>query len=389
MAPAWTDECPVCAAPAARPFLRLLDVPVHPTVLWPSHDAAVAAPRGDLEIVFCESCGLMWNAAFDADLLEYGVNYENSLHFSPAFQAYADELADRLVDRYGIRGKTIVEVGSGKGEFLTLVCAKGGNRGVGFDPSYDGESDASANGSVRFVRELYGQNTHAEAPDLTVCRHVLEHIDTPREFLRSLRRMTVDERAVVYLEVPAGEYALEQQAVWDMIYPHVTLYTKTSLRRLFADAGFRVRESGFSFGGQYLWVEASPAPERRRNAAAPPAAIGSLVSSLRRALEEKQAMWRERLARLEPTESVAVWGAGAKGATFLNLVDREGRIEHVIDVNPRKHGNFVPGTGQRISSPQQLAAAAPSLVLVMNPIYVDEIRGQLAQLGLSPVVEAV
>ena len=40
--------------------------------------------------------------------------------------------------------------------------------------------------------------------------------------------------------------------------------------------------------------------------------------------------------------SFAVWGAGAKGSTFLNLLDKERKaVKYVIDINPAKQNKFI------------------------------------------------
>jgi hypothetical protein len=86
--------------------------------------------------------------------------------------------------------------------------------------------------------------------------------------------------------------------------------------------------------------------------------------------------------RWSGTGGVAVWGAGAKGATFCNLVDPECRlIACVIDVNPAKHGKFVAGTGHRILAPEQLDAEGVAAALVLNPNYVREISERLRRRG--------
>ena len=87
--------CPVCERAAGEPFVEMLGLPVYCNVLWPSRQEAVAAPRGDIRLHFCHACGMIWNAAFDPGLVRYAVGYENSLHFSAVFQAYAEALADR------------------------------------------------------------------------------------------------------------------------------------------------------------------------------------------------------------------------------------------------------------------------------------------------------
>jgi len=59
------------------------------------------------------------------------------------------------------------------------------------------------------------------------------------------------------------------------------------------------------------------------------------------------------------------------------------QIEYVIDINTRKHGKFIPGTGQKIVPPEFLREYRPDVAIVMNPIYKNEIQQTLDQLGLS------
>ena len=83
---------------------------------------------------------------------------------------------------------------------------------------------------------------------------------------------------------------------------------------------------------------------------------------------------------------MAVLGAGAKGVTLLNLVDPSGaRVDCVVDVNPKKQGRFLAGTGQAIVAPAALAERGVRHVLVLNPNYTDEIRRQASL--VSPTVQ--
>ena len=56
-----------------------------------------------------------------------------------------------------------------------------------------------------------------------------------------------------------------------------------------------------------------------------------------------------------------------------------------MDINPRKQGMYVAGTGQQIVPPEFLKYYQPDVVIVMNPIYESEIR-QIIE-GLGPRVE--
>jgi hypothetical protein len=84
-----------------------------------------------------------------------------------------------------------------------------------------------------------------------------------------------------------------------------------------------------------------------------------------------------------------VWGGGARCTNFLNLVKGASAIEYVVDINPRKHGTFVAGTGQRIVAPQFLVEYRPAVVVLLNPIYDREVRGVLAKLGVSATMVGV
>ena len=61
----------------------------------------------------------------------------------------------------------------------------------------------------------------------------------------------------------------------------------------------------------------------------------------------------------------------------------------VVDINPRKTGWGVPGTGHRIDEPSVLIGAGPATVLLANPAYRDEVSARLAELGVAAEVVAL
>ena len=69
--------------------------------------------------------------------------------------------------------------------------------------------------------------------------------------------------------------------------------------------------------------------------------------------------------------------------TFLNILDPGQSIPYAIDINPRKQGKFVTGTGQEIVEPAALAASDIDRIFVMNSIYLDEIRTIVQGLGVD------
>lgn len=340
----------------------------------------------------CGCCGHVYNGDFREDLVEYSPEYENSLHFSARFESFADELVKKLDFRWGLAGKTIVEVGCGRGDFLKKLCAKQETRGFGFDKSYPGvERDESRKENVVIRAEHYTDAYRDLKPGLLCCRHVLEHIQAPVEFLRSLRRTARGESGVstaTYFEVPNALYTLRDGGIWDILYEHCGYFTPASLAKAFELAEYAVEAIEQSFAGQFLSLFGNTNRTAVMTADARngyPQLFESFAAAYSAKVEqERRFLSDERSAR----RKVVVWGAGTKGTMYLNTIADVGAgfIEYIVDVNPRKHGKFVPGSGQKIILPDALAEYRPDTVIVMNPAYTDEIRNLLGARGLSPVI---
>jgi hypothetical protein len=82
-------------------------------------------------------------------------------------------------------------------------------------------------------------------------------------------------------------------------------------------------------------------------------------------------------------KKAVIWGAGSKGITFLNTMGSASLIEYAVDLNPRKQGMFITGSGQQIVAPQFLQSYQPDVIFVMNAIYRQEIEQMVADLGLT------
>ena len=97
--------------------------------------------------------------------------------------------------------------------------------------------------------------------------------------------------------------------------------------------------------------------------------------------------WRTELrARVAAAETVWLWGAGSKGITFLDEIDRDGAIRRVVDVNAVKSDHYVPGTGQRVDLPRDLEDEPVDTVIAANPIYREEVRNMLASVWKTPSI---
>jgi C-methyltransferase C-terminal domain len=146
---------------------------------------------------------------------------------------------------------------------------------------------------------------------------------------------------------------------------------------------FDVLDAGTAFGDQYLYIEARPGAGGPPRLSAENGEIESLVRDFDIAYREKIKRWRHYLAARDPGR-IVVWGAGAKGVTFVNVVPGAERIGALVELNPHKHSRFAPRTGTPIRAPEALRGQPVESVVIMNPLYHDEIAGAVAALGLAP-----
>jgi SAM-dependent methyltransferase len=370
-------------------FYRVDNIPVHSCLLMPSREAALSYPKRDLQLGWCPSCGFIQNTVFDTAVHEYSTRYEETQAFSPTFNAFARDLAQRLVDRYDLRGKEVLEIGCGKGEFLVLLCELGNNRGIGIDPGYVPARTSSPSASrIRFIQDFYSEAYAGLTADFVCCRHTLEHIHPTRRFVETVRR-TIGDRTdtVVFFEVPDVGRVLKERAFWDIYYEHCSYFSAGSLARLFRSCGFELLELARAFDDQYLIVAARPGRAAAGHRFELEDDLDELAADVA-AFEADHARtskeWRERLAELQRDGRRAVlWGSGSKAVAFLTTLGLGDEIDYVIDINPFKHGMYMVGTGHRIMPPATLRERPADVVIVMNAIYLDEIRRDVAAMGVS------
>ena len=383
-------SCPSCGHGDLEVFHEQRGIPVHSVRLVATRDEALSFPRGDLRLGFCPVCGFITNTAYDPSLQDYGVSYEETQGFSPTFNAWANDLARRWVERHGLQGKDVLEIGSGKGEFLISMVEAGAGRGVGIDPSFVEERvSGPAADRITFIKDYYSERYAHLTGDAVVCRHTLEHIAPTGDFMGIVRRsLEGRDGTAVLFELPDVLRVLREVAFWDIYYEHCSYFTPGSLARLYRRTGFAVTDLALEYEGQYILIEGHPssngALSRRHELEESPEEVAEAVRSFRTRFAATRAGWRERLAaaRADGRRTV-IWGGGSKGVSFLTTLGLEHEIGYVVDVNPYKQDRYMAGTGHRVVAPEFLRDYRPDLVIAMNPIYLDEIGAQLASLGVD------
>jgi SAM-dependent methyltransferase len=352
-------------------------------------EQAQSHPTGRINLGACRKCGFITNTAFDASFLRYGRQYEDSQGFSDRFNTFLVDLVRRLVDRYDIRHKRVLEIGCGKADFLWLLCELGDNEGIGIDPACVPERIPQyARHRLTIITETYSRRHAGLEADVVCCRHTLEHIPDTRKFLRLLRRAIGRRKDVlVFFEVPDTLRILNEGAFWDIYYEHCSYFTPGSLARLFRASHFDIEELYLDYDNQYVMLVARPADRATRpilEIENDLSTIPAAVAEFRSTVEKKIQYWRRFLEdSYRSGQRTVIWGSGSKGVAFLTTLKIAREVEYVVDVNPYRQGKFMPVTGQQIIPPAELASCKPACVVAMNPVYLDEIHGDLDALGVQ------
>jgi len=366
-------------------FFHLPRLPIHVGMVYDSAALARDAPLGQVTLAHCDGCGFVFNRAFEPAKLVFTPGYEVQLVHSPVFASFLTGLAARLVNRYQLQGKDLIDIGCGAGHFLRMLCEAGGNRGVGIDPTLACEGPvALSSGQMRLLRGLFGDSDKADSQyDFATCQSVLEDVPNPVAFLAQVRRVLEARGGHAYLEVFNAFRAFEAGEVWSLTYEQCNYYSLASFGAAIRRAGFRIDDAGVCYGdGQYLYVEATPALANCEPASRHPRSPA--IARFAEIHAQRLSLWNQRIASYRAAGvKAAVWGTGGKGVCFLNTVGAEDVFAWAVDINPQRQGRHLPGSGQRIVGPAELAQLRPDVIVITNPLYENEIRQAVSELHLN------
>jgi SAM-dependent methyltransferase len=385
--------CRLCAAPLARTFVDLGEMPLANAFLKPEQ-LAQPEPRYPLHARVCDRCLLVQvDAVVGREAIFEDYAYFSS--YAASWVEHARRFADAFTQRLNLDHRSmVVEVASNDGYLLKHFVAKGiPCRGI--EPARNVAAVADAAGvptEVCFLGRETGAALRARgvAADLLVANNVLAHVPDLHDFVAGLAAL-LKPTGLLSIEFP-HLLRLIDEVQFDTIYhEHFCYFSLAPVERLLADHGLRVFDvQELPTHGGSLRVLAAPA-ER-----APAEGVG--LVAVRRAeraagldkvetyggFESKvQAVCDQLVSFLETVRregrKVVAYGAAAKGNTLLNAC-RVGpdHITFAVDASIHKQGRFTPGSHLEIRAPQALFAAKPDYVLILPWNLRDEIMARLA-----------
>ena len=350
--------------------------------------------RYPLALAFCPDCFLAQiTHTVPPDILFREYAYFSSV--SDAMVEHARVIADRMTHELRLDALSlVVELASNDGYLLQHYVAQGVPV-LGIDPARNIAEAATARG-IPTIAEFFGvevaQEMHRAGrdADLVHANNVLAHVPDLHGFLSGIATILKPGGRVV-IETPYVRDLVERVEFDTIYHEHVFYYSLSALARLFADHGLMVVDvERLAIHGGSLRVFAAHA-----DSAVPTAAVTTLLAEERALgvttldyfdafaarVEGLGDELRGLLAELKGRgESVAAYGAAAKGAVLLNAfgIGTE-TIDFVADRSPHKQGRYMPGVRIPIVPAEHLLEAMPGACLLLTWNFADEILAQQSE----------
>lgn len=370
------SHCIACGYSITKPYFHQPDHPLSVMYLPTSREEAEGLKRFPMTFDMCLRCGHVFNSGFNYEAIPYETNSNLMYNKGVGWREYIRELLKHMDRYYGWQGKTCIEIGCGDGGFIEEMQNIYGAHCIGFEPGIEQER-ALQKGLIVYKDYFIPERDLIKyKPDMLICRHVIEHLDKPLEFVTNIAYWCSRyQLAPLFLvEVPRIDKAVAQGRINDYLYEHVSNFTDRSFRLMFEQAGFDILEQRVVYGDEVVVGLMRPKmlPDIPHHYAVAERAANELPA-------QAQSM-HETLTELAAKGKVALWGGTGKSSSFMNAfgVDAD-RFPLVIDSDVNKCGYHVPGMGQKIQPPEVLMEQPVDYIIITTQWRAQDIYKEITE----------
>jgi len=350
-------SCRVCHSPFfSEPLLLLKDMPCA-AQNFPDTTTIASDHGQDLELSQCQGCGLI---QLGNPPVEYHRDVIRASAFSEEMQGFRRDQFHQFVTDYGLLNEKVIEIGCGKGEYLSLLVESGTDA---FGIEHLAESVEFCQASNLKVVEGYlpETNTPLEAGPFKAffIMNFFEHLPDPNAMLKAMTA-NLTEDGIGLIEVPNFDMILQQNLFSEFINDHLFYFTEDTLRSTLNYNGFEIIEC------KSIWHDYILSTVVRRKQ---PKDLTYLTTFQNKIGNEIHQFLDEQQGK-----KVAIWGAGHQALAVISLAKISTRIEVVLDSAPFKQNKFTPATHIPIVSPDELDKGELEVVIIMAASYSDEVH---------------
>lgn len=313
----------------------------------------------DLEILQCPACGLI---QIGGEPVDYYRDVLRAVGISEDMRRFRREYFQSFITRFRLEKWRIIEIGAGCGEYMELFAELGANV---FGLEHRAESVEIGLKKGLRVYQGFVEGPETELPggpyDAFYMMSYLEHIPDPNDFLQGIAQ-GIKEDGVGIVEVPNGDFILQNHLFSEFMLDHLSYFTEGTLRFLLEKNGFQVLSCD-SIWNDYIL---SAVVQKRT--------IRTQWDRFRDHQDELVRSIREYADKVCSSGGrLAVWGAGHQALALLSLAGLRDRVICVVDSAPFKQGRYTPATHIPVVSPEQIGQKRISAVLIMAGSYTQEI----------------
>lgn len=388
-------KCRHCGHEAFWPFLDLGTAP--PSNSYVAEEA-LSKPElwYPLVIRTCAECMLTQTEDFASRETFFSESYAYFSSFSTSWLDHAKSYVETMTERLGLGPDSrVIEVAANDGYLLQYVRAKG-IPCLGVEPTASTAQAARAKG-IEIVEDFFGVALAEDLvargwqADLTAANNVLAHVPDINDFVSGFARLLKPE-GVATFEFPHLLNMVGENQFDTAYHEHYSYLSLISVSRIFAANGLTVFDVETTpWHGGSLRVFASRADAKTRPVQA---SVHTMIATEEKAGMCGRAFYEGFQASAERVRNdfvdylidcrrkglkVAAYGAAAKGNTLLNYGGvKPDLIAFVVDRNPAKQGQFLPGSRIPVANEERLKAEQPDRVVILPWNIETEIRSQLS-----------
>lgn len=344
-------------------ILRMPDMPGAVQNL-PEHKDEAIASGVVLDVRECSFCGLV---QLSNDPVPYYKDVIRAGSFSPSMRERQHEEFKGFIERFSLTGKNIIEIGSGRGEYLSILNELPVNA-YGMEHNPDFNKMANENGLKTF--QAYPMDL-TKPPDgilfdAFISINFLEHAPDPGAFLRACAGL-LTENGIGMIGVPDFEFELRDNSLFSFMSDHLSYFSTHSLRNTLTLNGFEVIDI---FRNQKLNVVTAYFRKPCRC---------DLSAPKDRFMDFNQQINGYMDSVLKNGGRIALWGASHLAFSIISASKSANKISYIVDSAPFKQGKFSPASGLAIFPPGHLAKDPVDAIMVMCPEYSDEIVADIKE----------
>lgn len=348
-----------------------------------------------LRVFTCTNCWLVQTEDYAHYAELFSSEYAYFSSYSTSWLAHSRRYVELVVRRFGLSGAShVVEVAANDGYLLQYV-KEAGIPCTGIEPTASTARAARAKG-LEIVEEFFGVElaqklvAQGKAADLSAANNVLAHVPDVNDFVAGFATL-LKPHGVATFEFPHLMRTVAECQFDTIYHEHFSYLSFTAVRRLFAANGldvFDVEELPTHGGSLRVYTQRrdtgvraqEPGVDRllRMEAEAGVETSAYYADFQSRADDIRDGLLSFLIAARREGKRVGAYGAAAKGNTLLNYAGvRSGMLPWVVDRNPAKQGQFMPGSRVAIVDEERLRSERPDYVLILPWNLKTEVTAQL------------